>query len=244
MKTNWLILCVLISMSFLLAGCPPAGGGAAKTPPPRQASDDTPDLYKGKFLITDKSLAGMKGDGVPDGVVGKLGGLKGQEYGNAKEFFSAVGGAIGNADVGTHRDVIVRHSLMTELAAEVAFPGQKLALAAGGMGDGRFKPIYFEYDRSEVRPEFGEAIEHNANVLKGESGLKVVIEGHCDERGTTEYNLALGERRARAVRKSLIEAGVNSKQLSIVSYGEERPAVSESNEEAWAKNRRAVFQEK
>ena len=243
MKTNWLILCVLIVVSLVLTGCPPAGG-TGKTPPPRQAMDDTPDLYKGKFLITDKSLAGMRGDGMPDGVVGKLDGLKGQEYGNAKEFFNAVGGSIGNADLGKHRDVIVRHSLITDLAAEIAFPGQKLSLAAGGMGDGRFKPIFFEYDRSEVRPEFKAAIEHNASVLTGETGLKIVIEGHCDERGTTEYNLALGERRARAVRKALIEAGVDPKQMGIVSYGEERPAASGSNEEAWATNRRAVFQAK
>ena len=243
MKTNWLILIVLIATSLVLTGCPPAGG-SGKTPPPRQTADDTPDLYKGRFLITDKSLSGMLGDGMPQGVVGKLGGLKGQQYGNAREFFDAVGGAIGNADLGKHRDVIVRHSLITDLAAQVAFPGQKLALSSGGMGDGRFKPIFFEYDRDEVRPQFQSAIEFNAAVLTGDTKLKVVVEGHCDERGTTEYNLALGERRARAVRKALIEAGVDPKQLSIVSYGEERPAATGSDEDSWATNRRAVFQAK
>ena len=240
---------MLIAISFTLAGCPPPPkvaevAGATKTPPPRPADDDAPDLYKGKFMVTEAGQAGMRGDGIPDDVVGKLDSLKGQEFLNASEFFTAVGGSIGDAALSQHRDVIVRHSLMTELMAEVAFPGQKLVLANGAMGSDRFKPIYFDYDRSDIKPEFTEAIQYNASELNKDPSVKVLIEGHCDERGTTEYNLALGQRRARSVRKALIEAGVDPKRLSIVSYGEERPAVSESNEEAWAKNRRAVFSEK
>jgi len=243
MKKNWLIFWVLITLSFTLGGCPPPPS-APKTPPPRQAQDDTPDLYKGRFEVTDLGMEGMRGDGVPGEVVSKLGGLKGQTYGNAKAFFDAAAGAIGAGALGQHRDVIVRHTLITDLAAEVAFPGQKLTLAGGSMGSGRFKPIFFDYDRAEIKPEFMEAIQFNAKVLMDDSSAKITIEGHCDERGTTEYNLALGERRARSVRTALIEAGVKPNQLKIVSYGEERPVASGSDEESWAKNRRAVFQEK
>ena len=78
-------------------------------------------------------------------------------------------------------------------------------------------------------------------MLKENPDIKLTIEGHCDERGTIEYNLALGERRANAVKNYLINYGINPKRLSTISYGKERPLDPRSNEEAWAKNRRAAF---
>ncbi len=101
-------------------------------------------------------------------------------------------------------------------------------------------PVYFDFDRSEVRSEFGSILSAGSEALK-DSGATVVIEGHTDERGSEEYNIALGERRAVSVRKYLYNLGVPMGQMSIVSYGEARPAVSGTGERAWQLNRRAEF---
>ena len=101
--------------------------------------------------------------------------------------------------------------------------------------------VYFEYDSSEVRTEFLPLIAAHAKLLNGDRGKQVLLEGHADERGSREYNIALGERRALSVRRLLRANGVNGGQIRVVSYGEERPAVSGSNESAWEKNRRVVL---
>ena len=102
-------------------------------------------------------------------------------------------------------------------------------------------PVYFDLDQFEIRSEFESVLTSAATVLK-DSGATVVIQGHCDERGSDDYNIALGERRAGAVRKYLYNLGVPMGQMSIVSYGEARPAVNGSGETAWRLNRRAQFQ--
>ncbi len=101
------------------------------------------------------------------------------------------------------------------------------------------KDIHFDFDRYEVRPEDAEILKQNAAVLQKSPKAKVQIEGHCDERGTNEYNLALGERRAASTMKYLVSLGVSPDRMSIISYGEERPIDPASSETAWAKNRRA-----
>ncbi|MBN8532137.1 MAG: peptidoglycan-associated lipoprotein Pal [Alphaproteobacteria bacterium] len=100
--------------------------------------------------------------------------------------------------------------------------------------------VFFALDSSELTSEGRATLTKQADFLKGRSELKFTIEGHCDERGTREYNLALGERRANAVKKFLVGAGISSSRLNTISYGKERPAVTGSNEEAWAQNRRGV----
>jgi peptidoglycan-associated lipoprotein len=101
------------------------------------------------------------------------------------------------------------------------------------------KDIYFDYDRYEIRREDEEILRENAAFLKKNPKMKIQIEGHCDERGTAEYNLALGERRANHTKKYLISLGITSDRILTISYGEERPLDPKNNEEAWAKNRRA-----
>ena len=101
-------------------------------------------------------------------------------------------------------------------------------------------PVYFDLDESTIKPEFESILQGAAQALR-ESGASVTIEGHCDERGTREYNLALGERRAAAVRTYLQSLGVRASQISTVSFGEERPVDPGHTESAWAKNRRAVL---
>lgn len=99
--------------------------------------------------------------------------------------------------------------------------------------------IYFDFDQAGIRPEFKEILNAHAEYLKANPQASVVLEGHCDERGTVEYNLALGERRANTVKRYLIVQGAAASQVDTVSYGEERPAQVGSTEAAWSKNRRA-----
>ena len=101
--------------------------------------------------------------------------------------------------------------------------------------------IYFDFDRYNIRPQDMELLNSNAEWLRQNPDVMVRIEGHADERGDSEYNLALGEKRAMSVRNYLVDLGIDPQRLYTVSYGEERPADPGHNEEAWAKNRRAEF---
>ena len=104
------------------------------------------------------------------------------------------------------------------------------------VGVGRL--VYFDFDSSEIRPEFVATVAAHAHTLSANASLRVRLEGHTDERGSPEYNIGLGERRAQAVRRALLLQGVGEGQVSTVSYGEERPAVPGQTEEAWSKDRR------
>jgi len=101
--------------------------------------------------------------------------------------------------------------------------------------------IYFDYDKYNVKPEYKSVVKKEADYLKANKDAKVTIEGNCDERGTNEYNMALGQRRADSAAKALKAAGIDAKRIKTVSYGEEKPVCKESNEACWSKNRNAKF---
>jgi peptidoglycan-associated lipoprotein len=103
------------------------------------------------------------------------------------------------------------------------------------------KDIHFDFDKYDIRPGDAKVLDGNAGWLKSNPNHLVLIEGHCDERGTNEYNLALGERRAKSTMNYLVSQGVQASRITIISYGEERPLCNEKTEECWAKNRRAHF---
>jgi peptidoglycan-associated lipoprotein len=103
------------------------------------------------------------------------------------------------------------------------------------------KDIHFDFDRYNIRIEEAQVLKENFALMKKYPGMKFQIEGHCDERGTGEYNLALGERRANSAKKYLISLGIEPSRISTISYGEERPFDQGHNEDAWTKNRRAHF---
>ena len=109
-------------------------------------------------------------------------------------------------------------------------------VATANLGD-----VFFDFDKSELRSDAREQLQNNYHWIEENGSRKVLIEGHCDERGTNEYNLALGERRANTTRDYLVNLGAAPARLSTVSYGEERPFALGHNEEAWAQNRRAHF---
>ena len=103
------------------------------------------------------------------------------------------------------------------------------------------RDIHFDFDKSAIRPGDARVLDTNGGWLKEHPNQLVLIEGHCDERGTVEYNLALGERRARATQNYLVSQGIAASRITVVSYGEERPVCTEHTEACWAKNRRAHF---
>ena len=113
-----------------------------------------------------------------------------------------------------------------------------------GRTTGPMLPIYYDFDKSTVKADQKNRIEKNASYLKDNSSVRVTVEGNCDERGTNEYNMALGERRALSAKKYLLNLGVASSRISTISYGEEKPLNHGHDELAWSQNRRADFVQK
>jgi peptidoglycan-associated lipoprotein len=142
-------------------------------------------------------------------------------------------------------------STIVQPGAQAAPPGSAAAPVTPGAG-ARPSPkefvavpdlndIHFDFDKYDIRPNDAKVLDANAQWLKSNLNHLVLIEGHCDERGTNEYNLALGERRAKSAMNYLVSQGVQANRITIISYGEERPLCTEKNESCWSKNRRAHF---
>lgn len=117
---------------------------------------------------------------------------------------------------------------------EVALPERGVAILEG-------EAIYFEFDRSFIKPEYRAILREKAAVLRDNPSISIRIEGNCDERGTNEYNIALGERRANSARSFLMSLGISSSRIEVMSYGEERPLFLGHDEESWSRNRRDDF---
>ena len=132
---------------------------------------------------------------------------------------------------------MVSQALTSSSSLDALRTGESTAIPASSP----LKDIHFEFDRYELRADARETLDTNANWLKENPLIRVEIEGHCDERGTNEYNLALGAKRARAARDYLVSLGIPLNRLSTVSYGEEIPVCTEHAESCWEKNRRDRF---
>ena len=141
-----------------------------------------------------------------------------------KKAVSAPGGADGRAATARRR----------------AAPTER-ARASSSLAPPALQPIYFDYDTAALKPESRATLDELATYMRQQGHATVTIAGHADERGTPEYNLALGEERARTAQRYLVRSGVAAQRISIISYGEERPAVRGAGEESWAQNRRDDF---
>jgi peptidoglycan-associated lipoprotein len=131
---------------------------------------------------------------------------------------------------------------VTETAKPIAEAPKQAEAQAIAPVEAALETAYFDFDKSELRQDTREVLSKNAEfLLKVKPDTKIRIEGNCDERGSAEYNLALGERRAKSALQYLLTLGVKADRMSVISYGKEKPAVQGSTEEAWAKNRRADF---
>ena len=131
------------------------------------------------------------------------------------------------------REEELRRKALEEEAARKAAAEREAALKAR-----KLEPVYFEFDQWSIREDQKEVMAKNAEWLKANPNMKVRLEGHCDERGTAEYNLALGQKRADAVKTFLEGLGISGQRMSTISYGEERPLDPAHDEAAWVKNRR------
>ena len=163
-----------------------------------------------------------------------------------------------------HASVVVA-VLLILLGSGCARQAETVSPSAMGVGDGQYdssalpgsvagsrpdltkyvatanlRDIHFEFDRYEIRPEAAKTLDESAQWLKGNKA-QVLIEGHCDERGTNEYNVVLGEQRAKATMNYLVSHGVDARRIAVVSYGEAKPQCQQHNAACWAKNRRAHF---
>jgi len=129
-----------------------------------------------------------------------------------------------------------------EAVATPAAPKPEAAAAArGAEKESVLKDAFFDFDKSSIRPDAKQSLDENAKWLKANPNAALTIEGHCDERGTREYNLGLGQRRAKAAKDYLVSAGIDAKRIKIISYGKERPFEPGHDESAWKWNRRAHF---
>jgi peptidoglycan-associated lipoprotein len=127
-------------------------------------------------------------------------------------------------------------SKLQDVTTEPSVDLEKMAQAKSPVSD-----INFDFDSSSIRPDAREILKANANYFVNNKVSSIIIEGHCDERGTNEYNMALGEKRAQETKKYLVNLGIKESIMKTVSFGEENPLDPASNEEAWAKNRRSHF---
>jgi len=128
-----------------------------------------------------------------------------------------------------------------EAALKAQAAKDRAARNAAALNDLNIQNIYFDYNKSSIRPNARETLKANADIFTKNSAATIVAEGYCDERGTAEYNMALGERRAQETKQYLVNLGINASRIETISYGKERPANEAHDEAAWAQNRRAQF---
>lgn len=148
--------------------------------------------------------------------------------------------ALGAACSRKPKPVVVPSTQEVKTTTETAKPAETTLLPETQAGLD-LKDVFFDYDRFVLRDDAREALSGDGKLLVENPAVKVLVEGHCDERGTVEYNLALGERRAVAVKGYLVQYGVDPSRLSTISYGEERPFAQGQDESAWSQNRRVHF---
>ena len=148
---------------------------------------------------------------------------------------SGVSDTVASTELSTGDAALLEELINTPLGGPSIEPGSQEDLIVN-VGD----RVFFAYNSAELDSDAQQLLHEQAAWLKQHSNLSITIEGHCDERGTREYNLALGEQRAQAVKNWFILLGVDSSRLSTISFGKERPAVIGSNDEAWSQNRRSV----
>jgi len=225
-QTTFTVL-ALFAASVVLTGCPKKPAPQAGTGPGGGAG---PTVSGGAG--SGASGAGAGGTGAGGGAIGSGPGSAG---GAGAGGTGAGGGAAGagGAGGGTGAGGGAAGATGTTIPS---LPSPKEFVESAALRD-----VYFDFDRYDVRGGDKGTLDENAKWLKTNQGALLLIEGHADERGTNEYNLALGERRAKATRDYLVSVGIDAGRITVISYGEERPTCTEKAEPCWTKNRRAHF---
>jgi peptidoglycan-associated lipoprotein len=243
-KMKWTLLVLAVATISIVGGCkkkevpaaPPQA--AAPAPPQPQATlSVSPDAIQpgGSATLTwsTQNANSVNIDGI--GAV-QPSGSQMVSPGSSTTFHLAAQGAGGTAEA-TARLTVSAPSAPVEAAPEAAAPSP----SESDLFARSIKDIYFDYDKFDLRPDDQATINADAAFLSAHPEIKFTIEGHCDERGSTEYNLALGDNRANSAREALIKAGVKADQIKTISYGKEKPFCTESTEACWQQNRRDHF---
>jgi peptidoglycan-associated lipoprotein len=226
-----------LALACAAAGCP------KKIPQPEidAAERAMQDLDKLKDCVPELHAAARAAMEQAQGL------LKAEKYDEAKAAFLAARQLADKAkkecDAKKKAAEEAEKKRLAELAAQEAARAMNNTPAEAPAGPASLVTVLFDFNAAELTDRARADLEQNAEFLRARAQLRVQVEGHCDSRGSTEYNLALGERRAMAVRQFLVKLGIDPERLEIISYGEERPADPDSTEEAFGKNRRAEFRE-
>lgn len=239
-KMKWVLMVLALAAIVVVGGCkkkqvPPAPPAAPPPTPPTATLSVSPESIelRGTATLTwsTQNAASVSIDGI--GNVQPQGSQQVSPPTSTTYRLTATG-------PGGSTDATAR---LTVVAPPPPPPQQTQAAPVGE--DALFaqsvKDIYFDYDRYDLRAEDQAVVDANAAFLKAHRSIKFTIEGHCDERGSTDYNLALGDNRANSARTALIKAGVATDQIRVISYGKEKPFCSESTESCWQQNRRDHF---
>lgn len=237
-KTQWMHATQIAALSLLLAiaGChkkPPAPPPAPPPPPPAP----TASISANPATITagQSTQLTWQTENATDVSIDGIGAVQANGSQTVTPNDSATYHLVAKGPGGT-QEATTRVTVNRPPPVEA--PPPPPSLTDQQLFDQNIKDAYFDYDSYEIRSQDGATLQSDAQFLNQHPNWKVLIEGHCDERGSTEYNMALGDSRAQAAKQALVSAGVAANRLSTVSYGKEKPFCTESNEQCWQQNRR------
>ena len=237
-KKHWTLILGTVVLLMMVSGCKKKPPPAPPAPPPKPV---TATLSANPTSITagQPSTLTWSTDGADDVTLdGQKVNVSGSETVQPTEtttYHLVAKGAGGTQEAAAQVSVAQPTPAPTPEATPQPTPGDEQVFAQAA------QDIYFDYDKADLRPQSQQIIAHLAEVMKAHPNWKVQIEGNCDERGSTEYNLALGERRADSAKQALVQAGVPADSLKTISFGKEKPVCTEANEDCWQRNRRAHF---
>lgn len=251
-KSKWVVVLLCVFLLWTAVGCkkkvqtiarPPAGKtGPASTGPSGQFPSPTVELTASPNTLhpgESATLAWKAGDAesvLIDGGIGNVS-TSGSVSVSPRESTTYTATAKGR---GGEAKASVRVTVVAG-GGTGAVVSTDLEALRKAIEEGLVRPIFFSYDSAELSAEAKSILDENSKYFRRYPGARVIIEGHCDERGSEEYNLALGDRRAQAAKEYLVQLGVTPSLLETISYGEERPYAQGSDEASWAQNRRAQF---
>jgi len=237
---------VLLAIAVAGTGCkkpvaPPPPAAKVEPPPPAPAppaptislSASPSTIEKGQSSTLSWNASNATSVTI-DGGIGTVepSGSRSVSPGNSTTYTARATGAGGTANA---------EARITVTAPAAVAPPATRPLSDSEFFETRVRDIYFEYDRADLRDDARSTLQDNARALAERAGLRFTIEGHCDERGSERYNLALGDKRANAAKEFLVGQGIGGDRMDTISYGEERPVCSEHSEDCWQRNRRAHF---
>jgi peptidoglycan-associated lipoprotein len=237
-RKSWILIVGMIALLMMVSGCKKKPPPAPPTPPPKPVSAtlsaNPTSIQPGQSSTLTWTTDGAD-DVQLDGQKVNASGSQSVSPTQTTTYHLTAKGAGGTQDATAQ--VAVAAPAPTPAPTPVPTPqvtdDQLFAQAA--------QDIYFDYDKADLRPDSQQMLAHLAEVMRAHPNWKVQIEGNCDERGSTEYNLALGEKRADAARQALAQGGVGADALKTISYGKEKPVCTEANEACWQKNRHDHF---